>query len=85
MTPATLVSTFLAYANKLKFRNLFFIVSALFISDLIIPDFIPLIDEIILGLLAIVLANWKEERRNPEKSGKIIEGEIVDEEPEQKP
>ncbi|NKB36502.1 MAG: hypothetical protein GKR93_04930 [Gammaproteobacteria bacterium] len=84
MTPATLVSTFLSYANKLKFRNLFFIVVSLFITDLLIPDFIPLIDEIILGLLAIVLANWKEERRNIEKKGSVIEGEIVDDEPIQK-
>ncbi len=85
MTPATLISTFLAYADKLKFRNLFFIVLGLFITDLLIPDFIPLIDEIILGLLAIVLANWKEERRNTEKKGSVIEGEIVDDEPVQKP
>ena len=79
MNPAELLGLFLAYANRLKFRNLFLIIIFLFIVDLIVPDFIPLIDEIILGLLAIILANWKKERKT-EKEGNLIEGEIVEEE-----
>ena len=51
---------------------------SLFLVDLLIPDFIPFIDEIILGLLAIILANWKKER-NQDKEDKVIEGEIIDE------
>ncbi|MCH8977533.1 MAG: hypothetical protein IH909_07945, partial [Proteobacteria bacterium] len=42
------------------------------------PDFIPFIDEIILGLLAIILANWKKERKQDDE-GTLIEGEIIDE------
>ena len=80
MTPASFVSTFLSFADKLKFRNLFIIVVGLFVADLFVPDFIPLIDEIILGLLAIILANWKKERRQGEKEGNLIEGEVIDEE-----
>jgi Family of unknown function (DUF6116) len=76
MTPASFLNTFLAYANQLKFRNLFLIITALFVADLVVPDFIPLFDEIILGLLAIILANWKKDRRQ-EKVGNIIEGEII--------
>ena len=72
---------FLAFADKLKFGNLFLIVVGLFVIDLFVPDFIPLIDEIILGLLAILLANWKKERRE-EIEGEVIEGEIVQEEDE---
>ncbi len=79
MNPSVLIATFLAFANKLKFKNLFLIVISLFVVDLFIPDFIPLIDEIILGLLAIILANWKDERRQ-EKEGNLIEGEVLDEE-----
>lgn len=78
MNPSALIATFLAFANKLKFRNLFMIIIVLFIIDLFIPDFIPLIDEIILGLLAIILANWKEERKQ-ERQGNLIEGEVLDE------
>ncbi len=37
-----------------------------------------MIDEIILGLLAILLASWKKEIKQ-EKPENIIEGEIIDE------
>lgn len=77
MNPSKLITLFLAHANKLKFKNLFFIVIALFVFDLIIPDFIPLIDEILLALLAIILGNWKDERKQKEE-GNLIEGEVVD-------
>ncbi len=77
MTPASMIEMFLKNANQLRFRNLFFIVITLFFVDLLIPDFIPLVDEIILGLLAIILANWKKER-NQDKEGKVIEGEVIE-------
>lgn len=79
MTPSSLITMFLAFANDLKFKNLFLIISALFVTDLLVPDFIPLFDEIILGLLAIILANWKKERRLENGEENIIEGEIIDE------
>ena len=78
MNPSSLIAVFLKNANQLKFRNLFFLVTGLFLIDLLVPDFIPFIDEIILGLLAIILANWKKER-NQDKEGTLIEGEIIDE------
>ena len=78
MNPSVLITAFLNFANKLKFRNLFILIIILFIINLFIPDFIPFIDEIILGLMAIILANLKEERKL-EKKGNIIEGEVVDE------
>jgi hypothetical protein len=81
MSPSSFVTMFLAFTDKLKFGNLFLIVVGLFVIDLFVPDFIPLIDEIILGLLAILLANWKKERRE-EIEGEVIEGEIVQEEDE---
>lgn len=78
MNPASLVSIVIAYANRLKFRNLFFVVILLFVIDLVVPDFIPLFDELVLGLLAILLANWKKERKGPGQQGELIEGEVVD-------
>jgi len=71
-----MIDIFLKNANQLRFRNLFFLVISLFLVDLLLPDFIPFIDEIILGLLAIILANWKKER-NQDNEGTLIEGEIV--------
>ena len=76
MNTSSPINFFLAFANQLKFRNLFIVVISLFVIDLLVPDFIPMIDEIILGLLAIILANWKKERNQGEE-GKVIEGEIV--------
>jgi len=71
-----MIDIFLKNANQLRFRNLFFLVISLFLVDLLLPDFIPFIDEIILGLLAIILANWKKEK-SQDKEGTLIEGEIV--------
>ena len=78
MNPTSIIEAFLKNANQLKFRNLFFLVTGLFLVDLLVPDFIPFIDEIILGLLAIILANWKKERTQDDE-GTLIEGEIIDE------
>jgi hypothetical protein len=78
MNPSALLKMFMAFANDLKFGNLFLIITGLFVVDLLVPDFIPIIDEIILGLLAIILANWKKERKL-DKEGNVIEGEIVEE------
>ena len=78
MNSILIIETFLKNANQLKFKNLFFLVVGLFIIDLLVPDFIPFIDEIILGLLAIILANWKKERKQDDE-GTLIEGEIIDE------
>ena len=37
---------------------------------------IPMVDEIILGLLAILLANLKQDK--PQEEEVIIEGEVID-------
>ena len=79
MHPAASVKLFLAYANRLKFKNLFFLTVALFVIDILIPDFIPMIDEIILALIAVLLANWKKEPVH-KQPGAVIEGEGIKEE-----
>jgi hypothetical protein len=62
MNHIPLLSAFLAFAEGLKFRQLFFLVGALFLLDLLVPDFIPLADELLLGLLTLLLASWKKGR-----------------------
>ena len=76
MKPNTLLTLCLAYANRLKYKHLFFIIAGLFLLDLVIPDMIPMVDEIILGLLAILLANLKQDK--PQEEEVIIEGEVID-------
>lgn len=79
MKQLPIITSFLAYANRLKFKNLFLLTVALFIADLLIPDMIPMIDEIILGLLAILFSQWKKDRTE-EPKGETIEGEVVEDE-----
>jgi hypothetical protein len=45
----------LGYASRLKFPYLFLLTLGLFLADLIVPDIIPFIDEILLGLGALIL------------------------------
>ena len=49
----------LAFASRLKFPQLFVITLALFLLDLLIPDLIPLADEVLLGLLTLMFGLWK--------------------------
>ena len=52
--------------RRLRFPTLFVLIALLFVIDLIVPDFIPFIDEIILGLLTVVLGLLRERRGNDE-------------------
>lgn len=69
----------MAFANRLKFRTLFLLAITLFIIDLLIPDFIPLIDELMLGLLTILFGSWKKHQPQDDQ-GPLIEGEVIDQE-----
>ena len=59
-----LITPLIAYLTKLRFPALFAIATGLFILDMFIPDGIPFVDEILLGLGAALLGNWKK-RKTP--------------------
>ena len=59
-----IIAPLIAYLVRLRFPALFGVTAVLFILDLLIPDFIPFIDEILLGLGAALLGNWKA-RKEP--------------------
>lgn len=46
--------------SRLKFPQAFAVFVALFLFDLVIPDFVPFIDEILLGLGAALFGMWRE-------------------------
>ncbi len=46
-----------SYAARLKFPQLFAFVGTLFLLDLLIPDLIPFVDELLLGLATLVLGS----------------------------
>ena len=50
----------LEYAARLRYPRLLALVLVLFIIDLIVPDFIPFADEILLGLISLLLAGLKK-------------------------
>lgn len=54
----------LRWASGLRLPWLTAVIGFLFVSDLVIPDFIPLVDELILGLATTLLVRWKKERRD---------------------
>ncbi|MSR59382.1 MAG: hypothetical protein EXS05_17355 [Planctomycetaceae bacterium] len=58
----SLKSRFLNYATELRFPKLAALTAGLFLVDLFLPDFIPFADEILLGLVAALLATLKKGR-----------------------
>lgn len=68
-----LLAPLLGFLGRLSYPRLFMLTAALFVIDLIIPDFIPLADEILLGLGSLLLANFRKRKETP--SGNVIEGQ----------
>lgn len=53
------------FAAGLRFPTLFKLVAALFVVDLIIPDMVPFMDEILLALGTLLLAGLRKRRDSP--------------------
>jgi hypothetical protein len=52
----------LEWARKLRYPTLFKITAALFVLDMLFLDPLPFVDEILLGLGTLLLANWKSRK-----------------------
>ena len=59
-----IIAPLIAYLTRLRFPVLFGITAMLFVLDSFIPDMIPFVDEILLGLGAALLGSWKR-RKEP--------------------
>lgn len=55
-----ITTALLGYFARLRFPTLLGLTAILFLANLVVPDFIPFADEILLGLVTLVLANWKK-------------------------
>jgi len=74
-TPRGLIPSLIAsFAARLRFPQLFLFTAALFFLDLFVPDLIPFIDEVLLGLVTLLLGMWKKQS-----------GEIEQTRPDDKP
>lgn len=57
------------FLARLKFPQLFVLAAGLLVLDLLVPDFVPFLDEILLAIGTMVLGSW-EKKVSPESSGK---------------
>lgn len=55
-----MVLPLLEWARRLRYPTLFKLTAGLFALTLVVPDPIPFVDEILLGLGTLLLANWKQ-------------------------
>jgi len=60
-----LLAPLMGFLGRLSYPRLFLLTAGLFALDLVVPDFIPFIDELLLGLGTLLLANWKT-RKQPQ-------------------
>jgi hypothetical protein len=74
-----LVAPLLAFLGKLSFPRLFMLTAGLFLLNMVVPDLIPFIDEILLGMGTLLLASFRKrkEPQAPVAQKPPIEGERV--------
>ena len=60
------------WAEGLRFPRLLALTAGIFALDLFLPDLIPFVDEILLGLSTLLLAAWRRRRKSPaDVSGEV--------------
>ncbi|HVR80517.1 MAG TPA: DUF6116 family protein [Luteimonas sp.] len=64
----SLLAPLLRWFSRLSYPRLFLLAAGLFVADVVIPDFIPFADELLLGLGTLLLANWKRRKGNASDS-----------------
>jgi len=82
ITKAPPLAAFFKFAAGLRFKQLFYLIGGLFVLDMMIPDLIPFVDELLLGLLTLLLASWKKNKKTAQEETdmKTIEGRVVEQE-----
>ena len=54
------------FASNLRFPQLFTVMLVVFLVDLVVPDIIPFADEILFGLLTVLLGSLKRDGDGPD-------------------
>lgn len=62
MRGSSIPSIIVGYASRLRFPVLAALTAAAFLIDLIVPDLVPFIDELVLGLVAVFLGTLRSRR-----------------------
>ena len=63
------VGAVLRWSSSLRFPYLFLLMTVLFVFNLFIPDVVPFADEIIMGLVAALLASLRKKQGEEKSSG----------------
>ena len=61
--PNPLIAPFMRWVGRLSFPRLFALFAVLFLVNLVLPDPILFIDEVLLGVGALVFAAWKDRKK----------------------
>ena len=67
--PNPLMAPFMRWVGRLSFPKLFGLFAVLFLVNLVVPDPIPFIDEILLGVGALEFAGWKDRKKTIDHGG----------------
>lgn len=59
------------FAGRLRYPQLFFVMAGVFLLDLLIPDMLPFVDEILLGLGTVLLGALRD--RNEDEPEERVE------------
>jgi len=63
--PHPLTGPLLRWASGLRYPTRAKLVAGLFVINLFVPDPIPFVDEIALGLATLLLGNWRRKDTTP--------------------
>ena len=63
-----------SFVATLKSSSLLTLVAALFMFDVIIPDFLPFVDELVLFVMTVPIARWKGREREQAEGAQTVEG-----------
>jgi len=69
VTPGQRKKAIRTIATRLKFPQLFAVMAGLFVFDVFVPDLIPFVDEILLGLGTALFGLWREQVEPAPESG----------------
>ena len=64
LTRGGIAGIVVGWAARLRFPYLFLITAVLFVLNLFIPDVLPLADELIMGLVTVLLASLRKKPRD---------------------
>lgn len=74
--PNPVPNRLLGWLDKLSFPRLFAVAAVLFVLDLLIPDVLPFVDEILLGLATMLLARLRRPASAAANPRPPIDGEV---------